>query len=252
MVRCECRPIDNKYLNLLDVGVNDDEDDEDKQGWAIEQGISPAMLYKICVELDISHYAFDITKKCFLKHVSTNQNYPALLYYAINGHMYYLSDKALCIKLIRSSYKMTTKIKSMIIEEDYETKNIFDGREIFENIRVSELMNYNKCVIVYSKTNLNEEFDEIISRYNYIPEIKNNKYIFTLIKFNHLMKDIILVIDPNDRVNMDYKDVKQLCDDNKIIFTNQSFGAFVVQLKEKFLIQNPFDIYLLKKSVRRF
>ena len=44
----------------------------------------------------------------------------------------------------------------MIIDDDYETKNIFDGREIFENIRVSELMSYNKCVIIYSKTNLNE------------------------------------------------------------------------------------------------
>jgi 5-methylcytosine-specific restriction protein A len=235
MVRCECRPIDNKYLNLLDQGIKDDDDeDNNKKGWTIDQGVSPEMLYKICVELDISHYAFDITKNCFLKHVSTNQNYPALLYYAINGHMYYLSDKALCLKLIRSSYKMTTKIKSMIIEDDYEKKNIFDGREIFENIRVSELMNYNKCVIIYSKTNLNEEFDEIISRYNYIPEIKNNKYNFTLIKFNYQDKDIIMVIDPNDRVNLDYKDVKKLCDDNKIIFTNQSFGAFVVQLKDKF------------------
>ena len=232
--RGEQPPVNKKYSNPLDVGIIDDDDFNNNKGWTIDQGITPEMVNKICIELDITHYAFDITKQCFLKHIAKNRNYPALVYYAISGHMYYLSDKNLCLKLIRQSQTMTTKIKSMILDDEHETKNIFEGREIHENIRINDLMSYNKCVIIYSKTNLNEELDAIIGKYNYIPEIKNHKYTVTQIKFNFEDKDIILVIDPNDRVNIDYKDILKLCKENDIEFKNQSFGGLVVQLKDKF------------------
>ena len=231
-IRGETPPTNTKIINLLDVGINDD--DNDNIGWTIDQGITPDMINKICIELNISHYAFDITKHCFLKNISTSRNYPALVYYAINGHMYYLSDATLCLKLIRQSQSISTKIRSMILDEDYKTKNIFIDRVIHENIRISELINYNKSVIIYSKTNLNDELDEIIAKYNYIPDIKNHKYSVTQINFNFNDKDIILVIDPNDRVNITYKDVQKLCLENDIEFSNQSFGGLVISLKDKF------------------
>ena len=73
-----------------------------------------------------------------LKYVSTNRNYPALIYYAINNHMYYLSDKALSLKLIGQSQAINTKIKSMILDDDYETKIYLKDEKY---TKILELMN---------------------------------------------------------------------------------------------------------------
>ena len=68
------------FINLLDVGVetDDDEDEDNNKGWTVDKGITPDMINKICIELDITHYAFDITKQCFLKHISKNQKLPGV------------------------------------------------------------------------------------------------------------------------------------------------------------------------------
>jgi len=107
------------------------------------------MIQKICQKLNISHYAFDVTKKCFLKHITDARHYPALVYYAINNHMYYISNKSIVLKMIRSSQSMTTFIKSIVLEEEFENKNIYKDANIYENVRISELLNYSKCVIIY-------------------------------------------------------------------------------------------------------
>ena len=62
--------------------------------------------------MDISHYCYDITKKCFSKYVSVNQNYKALIYYCINGHMYWVSDKEEADKLVKRARNADVKIKS--------------------------------------------------------------------------------------------------------------------------------------------
>ena len=222
-----------KQVSLLDVGIIDDEDNTTKQ-WQLSDGVSPEMLCKICEKLDISHYAFDITKKCFLKYTSRNQNYPALVYYCVNGHMYYISNQQNAYKLIMQSKDIEHKLNSICMQDDGERKENIYKRAIHENIKVEDLLKYKNCTIIYSKTNLNEELDQIIATYNFIPKIKNQKYTVTQITFNKDNLDIIMVIDPNDHHTMTYKDIKALCDKTKLEFKNQSFGQLVSELKAKF------------------
>ena len=101
-VRGEQRPA-KKIISALDVGIEGIEDDSDSEAWTIKDGVSPDMLKQICMREDISHYCFDITRKCFSKHVSKHRNYPSLVYYCINNHMYWISDKEKAYNLVQQA-----------------------------------------------------------------------------------------------------------------------------------------------------
>ena len=236
-VRGEQRPA-KKIISALDVGIEGIEDDSDTEAWNIKDGVSPDMLKNICMREDISHYCFDITRNCSSKHISKNRNFPALIYYCINNHMYWISNRQEANTLVQQAKDTETKIKSQCIKEDEtKKKNIYneEGREILENIVIDDLMNYDKATIIYSKTNLNEELDSIIEKYNYIPEIMNHRYTVTQIKFNKDDKDIILVLDPNLEFDLTFKDVRKFCIKAEIEFNNQSFSHFIKELKKRFL-----------------
>ena len=82
--------------------------------WKPSDGVSPTMLNYICEKLKITCYAFDITNKCFLKAITKNRNYEALVYYCVNNHMYIISDKSDVLKLTAQARDIETKIKSSI------------------------------------------------------------------------------------------------------------------------------------------
>ena len=171
--------------------------------WEPTEGKTPAMLQHVCEKLGISHYAFDITKKCFLKHIAPNRNYPALVYYCVNNHMYHISDKQAALEHTRKARDIETKIISQMLnfDEEDDKANRFEGKTILENIPIKNLLEYDNCIVIYSRTDgnkndLNDELDEIIEHYNYIPTIKNKKFQVVRIKFKLHDKDITLEIDP--------------------------------------------------------
>ena len=238
-VRGEQRPA-KKIVSALDVGIEGIEDeDSDTEAWTIKDGVSPDMLKQICEREDISHYCFDLTRKCFSKSISKNRNYPALIYYCINNHMYWISNRNEANSLVQQAKDAETKIKSHCIQEEERKKkvNIYtdEDRQIYEDIAVSDLMKYDKATIIYSKTNLNEELDSIIELYNYIPDIINHRYTITQIKFKKDKKDVILVVDPNIEHGETYKTVRQLYNTTSIEFKNQSFSHLIKELKIRFL-----------------
>ena len=77
---------------------------DDEYVWNVDHGITPACLQSICIhyKYKISHYAYDIYIKCFLKNIG-NRNYPVLCYYAINDHQYLIQDKDKLKSLVEKS-----------------------------------------------------------------------------------------------------------------------------------------------------
>ena len=114
------------------------------------------MVRNICVVMDISHYAFDLTGKCFLKHLCRehkNNHGPALVYYAIDNHMYYLDRGAtddsgvnIVQSLQQQAIAVESKHQSLIVRSDKQTVNIYNSMEIKETIPVSELLSHKDCI----------------------------------------------------------------------------------------------------------
>ena len=237
-VRGEVQP-EKKKISELDIGIEGIDDDSDEEAWNIKDGVSPEMLKKICEIEDISHYCFDITRKCFSKYVSIHRNYPALIYYCVNNHMYWISDKETADSLSKKARDMETKIKSQCIKEEVQEqkKSIYtdEERPILDDISIDDLNNHTIATIIYAKSNLNEELDQIIEKYNYIPEIRNHLYKTIQINYKKDGRDIILVIDPNIEHGMTYKQVRAFCIKPKINveFKNQSFSNLIIELKKR-------------------
>jgi hypothetical protein len=188
--------------------------------WTLEPDVTPFMLCNICRGLDISHYAYDASRKCFLKFISKNKNYPALVYYSVNSHMYWISDKNAVESLVKQAREIETKVKSICLEEETKT-NLYEDKEIFENIPIDKLMDYDNCVIIYSnreteheiqkgndviieegnKTYLNTELNDIMGLYGYIPVVglNNKRSSVTRIHFTREGKQIYWKLTPMTR-----------------------------------------------------
>ena len=99
-------------------------------------------------------------------------------------------------------------------------------------------MAYDDCTIVYSKTDLNEEFENIIRHHDrFIPKIFNHQQDIIKIHFTYQDKDIFLVADPNiDHANettTTYKTIKDICQTAEIPFHNQTFSTVISEMKSK-------------------
>ena len=57
-------------VSALDEGIDLEEGEDVKGIWTLQSGVCPQCLTWICEKLNISTYAFDVTRKCFIKNVA--------------------------------------------------------------------------------------------------------------------------------------------------------------------------------------
>ena len=202
----------------------------------ITTGVTPSCLLEICKEYDISMYAYDVTSGCFLKNVGTNRNYPALVYYAVGGHMYYISNNKKVQSLVKKAYDKEVKVKSTVLKEDWQSgkENKFEEKQYYNNISMNELDKHSKGVVVLDKKDLGDDVVEYIRLYKTIPtELKNNQVAIT--QFYDTVNDVVVTTDPNDTRCVNYETVKAICEETEIDFTNQPLTGLVKQMRTKFM-----------------
>ena len=61
--------------------------------WRLADGVRARTINSIWESHDTSYYSYDINHHCFDKHISKSHNYPAIIYYAVNNHMYIVRDR---------------------------------------------------------------------------------------------------------------------------------------------------------------
>ena len=204
--------------------------------WSVDDGITPLFIEYVCKKYDISHYAYDINDECFMKYISKNQNHKALIYYAINDHMYLVKDeyKNSLVARAREENNINTSLL-----EGHEKVNIFDELEIIENLDFNEVDKYDNvsCVFMFSRSthNINDIFYLFLSKYNLVPHV-DKTHKTNILQFTHNNNGVIHVYaaDPNEIKVITYKQVKYLCEQNNIEFKNQTYMQFIKQMKDNF------------------
>ena len=215
------------YVSPLDLMLEPNDDHYVDADWSPSKGVTPNMLQKICEKLDISHYAFDVTNACFMKRVSRGRNYPALVYYCVNEHMYLISDKQQVTSMVRRARDPTVQMKTYLNDEEREKENIFSQMVIHENVPLEELDNYKDCIIIYrhcvydtykdsagvicvedtpTTGNLNRHVDFSIEKYDWCPKVwYKDSMNCVKIHFNTDERNLFLVVDPNQpHTDIDY------------------------------------------------
>ena len=207
-----------------------------------ERGVSTRMIGELCLDKNITMYAFNQDDKCFFNNRETliragkipkNTAYPPLCFYSIDNHMYLLNNDV--YKSIGASQKEKKNviIQSSALEFDIEKDEkdeFINEREMFENISFEEATKLNDSIVFMKQSDLKEDIRAYIDKTKNLPmlKIENNKIIRMEIK----EKNLTIVCDNSNL--MDHNQVLEICKKTEIPYKNQSVGTLLKNLENKF------------------
>lgn len=209
----------NEIISHKVYGVKETE----KANYKIFSGRNVIEIDAFCSHYKISHYAIDVTNKVFHKTVFNNSNYPALMYYMIDEHMYPVEDKKIRQHIVKVNQSHTSNsISSLLLDnkEDKEQDTIDRFKlDFFEDIDVKELDNYKDCNIFYHTGNLHSMFLDLFRIKNKQYKVITNGDTIGCIKYDN---NVYLFSNCNHKHNKDWNDSIKLCQTLNIPFKNQS------------------------------
>lgn len=207
--------------------------EEDKININKEAGRSSTEVAAFCNHYKIAQYGIDVDNKVFHKMTYNSSNYPALMWYCIDSHMYIVDDEKTRKHIVRSS-TLTTKTQTDLLQNiaDKETEKATRfALESKEDIDISELENLKNCNVFYHESDL----------YNILIKLFVEKNIQYKSTFNgsqcvsiELDNGVVLFNNVNHRaaikvgtevMKCDWKDSMEICKKLNIPFTNQSIQS---------------------------
>ena len=226
--------------------------------WDVEtNGVRVDTLNKILKKHNISYYCFNVLDKCFDKYKSTNRHYPLMVYYAVDNHMYWVSNQHKARQLAARNKESVTSMRTDMFQSYEDSTNIFvdedkNNKRIFNNIPIIDLNKpeYKNSVIFYPDvTYLFYILVEIIDIHGYIPKkIKYRGMNITRIVYDKDDSNIILSVDELNCTlkQYNYQDIINICKSHNIEWKNQTIGSLVQEMRDNFFMKGTKRIKFTK------
>lgn len=203
--------------------------------YVYSDGVTARMLLHFCKEKNISCLGFDQQTNMFVKNVadkSKGYKYKkSIVFYSCLSHFYLITDPDTVLSLTRSFQQLNNRFHSSleIGEEKKENEEINYHR----NLSVEQCLDLGKNdVVIYDSQDLINELKEYVNITHDTPHIKY--HTITQVGKLILKNKCQLVISGCFTEGLDWEEVKQICEQNDIVFYNQSFGTLLSQLRDKF------------------
>src|SRR6056300_766183 len=214
-------PLRTKYKNLY------------KKEWNYINGVSIEMVALLCKHLGRSLYAYNFDNQLFYSQTTHSSKYCPLCVYVEHGHLYIINDKTAIISA-KESGKKIKNIQSKLIENKQDEK-------IDLKIFYMETIDINKCMelcsgkYIIEKNDLLEEVLEFYRIFKSDPIIKNVDNNIKSIQYVNTNGDIVILEclqTYNERFN--YKQIKNVAQNNKIKYTNQGLSNLIVSMLKNY------------------
>ena len=217
-----------------------------------EAGTTSRVLLEFCKQKNISLLGYNQNENLFVKHTQDkngSKKYRAIVFYMFMNHFYIINDEA-TVRHLTQSAKEGLCISGFSVREEVETTpKVFNYHY---NLSLKEVLKLGENDIVFYGCHeeadtrgprqqyyeqiqpeiLTDMLKEYVKKTNDIPKIKMETR--DRIKSLTLRNGTKLVLEATLMDRIPVTDLMVLCEKNQILFTNQSFSTFILQLKDKF------------------